>query len=689
MENISASEAKLRIEKLREKINELNYQYFVLDRSEVSEAVRDSLKKELKELETQFPEFITPDSPTQRVGSVLSGKFAKIKHLTPKKSLQDAFSADEVREWHERTIRLLGPNELICWVCELKVDGLNITLHYKDGIFQKALTRGDGILGEDVTHTVRTIESIPLRLREAVDLEVSGEVFINKADFVAMNKEQERKGEELFANPRNAAAGTVRQLDPAIAASRKLSASFYELGTNNFDSPPRSQHEILEKLKNLNLPINPYHKLCQNIEEVIKFLEEWHHKRDQLAYEIDGIVIKINDRDQQRRLGFTAKAPRWAIAYKFPAEQTTTVVEDIQVQVGRTGTLTPVALLKPVLVAGSTISRATLHNQDEIDRKDVRIGDTVIIQKAGDVIPEVVEVMKDLRTGNERVFHFPRHCPVCGSEVVRVDGEAAWRCTNRSCYAQNFERLLHFVKVMGIDGLGEKVVAQLMEMGFVEDFADFFLLSKEDLLTLPLFKDKRAQNILDSIEKVRQVPLGQLIFALGIRHIGEETAMELSHFFASDFAIMGHTDPLLSLELLAREGQQLTSEKLQEAEGFGPKVAEAICEWFRDGNHQDLLHKLDKVGVKAVIALQSPLTTQPGEQHMFQGKHIVITGTFANFSREELKKFVRSVGGKVQGAVSGNTDYLLCGENPGSKFEKAQKLGVRVMKEDEVKKVVS
>jgi DNA ligase (NAD+) len=663
-------EAKERIEKLREKIKELNYQYFVLDRSEVSEAVRDSLKQELKTLEERFPEFITPDSPTQRVGSVLSARFAKVKHLTPKKSLQDAFSPEEVREWAERIAKLV-PGQRIHYVCELKIDGLNLTLHYKNGKYVRALTRGNGVEGEDITHTVRTIEAVPLELSDPVDLEVSGEVYISKAAFQKMNEDQKRQGEELFANPRNAAAGTVRQLDPSITASRNLSVYLYELGQNNLNPQPKSQQQVLEKLQDLGLRVNREYRVYENIEGVLGFLETWQKKRTELPYEIDGVVIKVNDRTQHQIMGFTAKAPRFAVAYKFPAEQAATQVLDILVQVGRTGAITPVAILRPVKVAGSTISRATLHNEDEIRRKDVRIGDTVILQKAGDVIPEVVEVLKDLRIGQEKEFYFPKICPSCGSSIERVEGEAAYRCTNRQCFAQDRERFIHFASVLDIDGLGEKVIDQLLENQLVEDPADLFTLTKGDLLQLPLFKDKRAENILNALEKAKNVTLDRLLFALGIRHVGEETAIELAHFIESERDHKPLTIPELILQ-----SHHFTPEKLAEIEGFGEKIAEEIFSWFHTERNIEFLKKLDRVGVKL-------LHDGKERSDLLQGKSFVITGTLQSMSREQAKELIRNHGGKTQSAVSQNTNFLVCGENPGSKLKEAQKLGVKVMDEKE------
>lgn len=669
-------EAEDRIIKLREKIRELNYQYFVLDKSEVSEAVRDSLKEELKSLESKFPELITPDSPTQRVGSVLSGKFDKVKHLTPKKSLQDAFSAEDVKDWSERIAKLVN-NEPIQYVCELKIDGLNITVHYKAGKFVRAVTRGDGIRGEDVTHTVKTIESVPLELKEKIDLEASGEVYISKADFQKINEDQKRLGLEEFANPRNAAAGSVRQLDPQVASSRNLSAFFYELGKNTLEHPPKTQMETLEKFKDLGLAVNREYQQFGNIEDVLNYLQSWHDKRRDLPFEVDGIVIKVNRKKQHKIMGSTAKAPRYAIAYKFPAEQATTKVLDIHVQVGRTGILTPVAILSPVRVAGSTISRATLHNEDEMKRKDIRIGDTVVIQKAGDVIPEVVSVLTDLRSGNEVKFVFPKRCPVCNSRVVREEGESAHRCVNPECPAQDKERYVHFVEAFNIEGLGIKIVEQLIEYQLVEDPADIFTLVKEDFLQLPLFQERRAENVVNAIMAAKKVPLERLLYGVGIRHVGAEMAVSLAHY------IRGETkhDPLTFAELI-QIGSAMNTEKLMEVEGFGEKVAKSVTEWFHSEKNLQFLKKLDSVGIEFAEE------ESQGSQKL-KGLTFVLTGTMDKLPRDEAKKRIRLHGGKVSGSISVKTDYLVAGKTPGSKFDKAKKLGVKIINEEEFMKMTS
>ncbi|MFA6992655.1 MAG: NAD-dependent DNA ligase LigA, partial [Candidatus Gracilibacteria bacterium] len=598
---MNKQEIKVRIEKLKEKIDALNYKYFVLDESEVDESVRDSLKRELMDLESKYPDLITPNSPTQRVGSVLSGKFSKIKHLSPKKSLADVFSSEEINDWSERIFKIVP--EKMEFVCELKIDGLNITIQYEKGLLKRALTRGNGIEGEDVTHAVKTIESIPLKLNEEIDLEVSGEVYMPKKSFEKLNKEQERKGEEKFANPRNAAAGSVRQLDPSVAAARKLDMFFYHVDRSGLKDV-KTQEELLKRFTKLGLKVCEHYKKVGSIEEVIKFCENWHKKRDDLPFEIDGIVIKVNDFHQQNRLGFTAKAPRYAVAYKFPAQKVSSRILDVIFQVGRTGAITPVAVMTPTLVAGSSVSRATLHNEDEINKKDIRIGDTVIIQKAGDVIPEVVEVIKDLRTGHEKKVKFPSKCPSCGSPIEREEGQAAYRCVNKECYAVNREHFIHFISKKGfnIEGLGDKVIDQLLENGFIDDPSDIFILTKDDFLQLDLFKDKRADNILNSIDKAKTVSLNRFMFALGIRYLGEQSSYDFVQFLVrnqkkSDEKIdrvkikrdkqetlFGETSEQITeefsiLDLIATV-TALTIDKIKNIDGIGDKMGEAIYEWF-------------------------------------------------------------------------------------------------------------
>jgi len=699
------NEAKERIVRLREEIKKRNYEYFVLDKSNVSEAVRDALKKELIELENQFPSLVTPDSPTQRVGSVLSGKFAKIKHITPKKSLQDAFSAGEVRDWYERISKLvLG--EKIEFVCELKIDGLNISIHYRNGKFVRALTRGNGIEGEDVTHTVRTIESIPLELNENVDLEVSGEVYLSKKNFEKLNKEQESKGYDLFANPRNAAAGTIRQLDPKVAKSRHLDMFFYELGQNSLKKVPQLQEDLFFAFKKLGLKINSNWKKLGTIDEVIRFCESWHEKRHKMPYEIDGIVIKVNSKDQQEKMGFTAKFPRGMLAYKFPAQQAITVVEDIQIQVGRTGVLTPVAHLKPVLIAGSTVSRATLHNEDEIIRKDIKIGDSVIIQKAGDVIPEVVEVIKNLRTGKEKKFIFPKNCPICGQKVVRKEGESAYRCVNEDCSAKKRRNFYHFVSkgALNIDGLGEKVVDELLDMDLVKDLADIFSLEVSDFYNLPLFKEKRARKVFNAIQNKKNIVLNKFLFGLGIRHIGERASMDISKFILRHLKRVGPVPKIKiknsTLQSSLFEEEQISKQTeikdaftpndvvetlrsikisdISNVEGMGDIVADSLINWINNEKNIKLMKKFNDVGI---IFFIDEVKNNPA----VAGKGFVLTGTLKIMTRQHAKALIIQGGGHVNNSVSTKTDFVVVGENPGSKYKKAKELGVAILTEDELK----
>lgn len=695
--------AKERIEKLKRKIQELNYKYFVLDESELSETVRDSLKRELIDLENKFPELVSPDSPTQRVGSVLSGKFEKIKHNTAKKSLMDVFSEDEIRDWYGRIKKLVdGKIEL---VCELKIDGLNITIHFEKGRLKQALTRGNGEFGENVTHAIKTIESIPLNLNKDCDLEVSGEVYMPKKSFEKANKEQEKLGLPLFANPRNAAAGAVRQLDPQVTAKRNLDMFFYQLDYCSIKDF-KTQEEVLEGLKNLGLKICEKYKKFDSIDSVLEFCKTWHKKRDSLPFEIDGIVIKVNDLAQQKIMGITAKTPRYAVAYKFPAIQVTSQILDIVLQVGRTGAVTPVAVMKPTLVAGSVISRATLHNEDEIKRKDVRIGDTVIIQKAGDVIPEVVEVMKDLRTGKEKEFVFPDKCPVCGSRIERKLEQSAYRCINPDCYAVQIAALEHFVSKKGfnIDGLGEKVVNLLIESGLVLSPVDFFELSRENLLSLPFFKDKKADNLLKSLENSKKISLDNFIFSLNIRYLGEQVSYDFGNFIVNNIKKSSKKferkschntsqNSLFGEEINDTEYEEfnipdlietvnsLTPDAIKNIPGIGETIGEKIYEWFHNPKNIDLLENLYKAGV--IIQIQKYKTTGK-----LKGKSFVLTGTLLEFSRDEAKEVILKNGGIVNSSISKETNYLLVGENPGSKLDKAKEFGVKIISEEDFKKLI-
>lgn len=651
--------AKDRIHKLKQQFQAIDYAYFVLDKPIVSDAVRDSLKRELAELERQFPDLITPDSPTQRIGGKADAKFAKVRHSVPKYSLEDVFSWPEVLAFDERVKKVLNlaSTQDISYSLELKIDGLNISCHYKQGIFERAVTRGDGLLGEDVTHTVKTIQSIPLKLTQPVDIEVGGEIFMPLKSFVELNREARKAKAPLFANPRNAAAGSVRQLDPSVAAKRDLRAFFYSISAGQ-PASIQTQFELLQYLQKLGFPVEHHFKETASIQGVKKFFDHISVERHKLPFAIDGIVAKVNDLTYQQKLGRTAKTVRWASAYKFAAEEATTIVEDIQVQVGRTGTLTPVAHLKPVTVAGSTVSRATLHNQDEIKRLGIKIGDSVVIRKAGDVIPDIVKVLTKLRSGREKAFHMPRRCPVCNSPVERKPGEAAHRCSNPRCFAQNKEKLYHFVsrQAFNIAGLGPKIVDKLLAENLIKDAADIFTLTPGDLEPLAGFAEKSAANLFNSIKESRHISLSGFIYALGIRNVGEQTALDLANHFGSLAKI-----------------KQATQSQLESLPDIGPVVAESIYVWFQDQKNIQLIDKLLAAG----IAFQKT----PATSHKLTGQTFVLTGTLDSLSRDEAKQKIRSLGGNVSGSVSAHTDYLVAGDNPGSKYNQAQKLKVKVISE--------
>jgi len=673
------NEAKKRINLLSNKIRDLNYKYFVLDQSEVNEPVRDSLKRELIELETAFPELIEPDSPTQRVGSALSGRFKKVKHITPKKSLADVFNAEEIEEWYKRVKKLASGK--IEFVCELKIDGLNITLQYEKGLLKRALTRGNGIMGEQVTHTIKTIRSIPLRLREEIDLEVSGEVFMPLDSFNNLNKKQTKKGLATFANPRNAAAGTVRQLDPKVASSRNLEMFSYHIDKTSLQGID-SQSKALTKIKQLGLKTCDKSKKLSSIKEVINFCHQWHDKREKLPYEIDGIVIKVNDFAQQKKMGFTAKAPRYAIAYKFPAQQATSKILDVIFQVGRTGAITPVAVMQPTLVAGSTVSRATLHNEDEIQKKDVRIGDSVIIQKAGDVIPEVVEVIKDLRTGKEKALAFPENCPVCESRLIRKEGDSAYRCTNPNCYAIEREKTIHFVSKKGfdIDGLGEKVVIQLIENGLIQKPIDIFHLKRDDLLSLELFKDKRADNLLQAIQESKKVPLERFLFALGVRYLGEQSSYDFAKFLYSHRKQSKITDEFTLLDLIETT-KALKLEDIINIDGIGEKVGQTLYEYFQDEHNLQDLKDYHQAGIKLI-------TDNLKTDGNLTGQSFVLTGSLTDLTRDQAKNLIKQHGGKVHSQLTNDTTYLIAGEKAGSKLKKAQEKNIKVINESAFRKML-
>ena len=669
--NMDLQAAKLRIEQLKNQIKDWNYHYFTLNEELFSEEARNSLKRELENLEQQYPQFITADSPTQRVGSVLSGRLKKIPHLSRKFSLADAFNMDEIAEWIER-IQKYAPDEKLEFLVEPKIDGLNVSLHYVAGELKHALTRGDGEFGEDVTHTIKTIASIPLFLPEKVDVEFAGEVYFRKSDFEKINSQMQVK----FANPRNAAAGTVRQLDPQIAAERKLQIALYSLGLTSLDAEllPKSQSDLLNLLDRWQLPYNKLYRKCVTIDEIAAFYKELQQNRHDLAFEIDGLVIKVDDYRLQQQMGFTAKTPRYAIALKFPATQASSRVLGITIQVGRTGALTPVAELEPVFIDGSTVSRATLHNEDEIARKDIRIGDTVIIQKAGDIIPEVVKVLTEMRSGSEQLFEMPLNCPVCGELTEKPEDEAVRRCVNHDCPAMLQESIAHFVSraAFNIEGFGDKVVEQLLAAKLITDPADIFELKAEDLLKLPLFKEKRVQNLLTNINSRKTLKLSEFIFALGIRHVGEKTAQDLAVYFAEKLPDLKAITPDKILELV----KNITEEEFASIEGVGERVATSIVDWFLLKKHHERLTKLAQCEVTLTLPEKS------GSQ--LAGQKFVITGTLS-LPRQVIKERLLSLGAKVSDSVSAQTDCLIAGEAAGSKLKKAQELGIKIIGDDELK----
>jgi DNA ligase (NAD+) len=667
---MNKQDVKLRIEKLKKEINHHRYLYHVLDKQEISEAALDSLKHELYVLEQEHPEFITSDSPTQRIGGKPLDKFHKIKHKVRQWSFNDAFSEEEILDFDKRIQKILSEqgeknNQSLDYTAELKIDGLHVVLTYEKGLLKFGATRGDGKVGEDVTQNLKTIESIPLKLNQEIDVIVEGEVFMSKDVFEKLNKEKAKKGEVPFANPRNAAAGAIRQLDPQVVKERKLSCFIYDLSSIKDFGVPETQAAELEFLKSLGFKVSDKWRHISRIEEVFDFWKHWQKAKEKENYWIDGIVLKLNKRNYQESVGYTGKAPRWAIAYKFPAEQTTTVVEDIKIQIGRTGALTPVAHLVPVVVAGSKVSRATLHNQDEIARLDVRIGDTVVIQKAGDIIPEVVSVVVGLRDGSEKKFVMPKKCPFCNSEVIKKEGEVAHYCPNKNCFAVELRKLSHFVskKAFNIEGLGPNKIKQLAEEGLVSDFADIFELKKGDLEALDRFGEKSADNLLESIEKSKKFSLARFIYALGIRHVGEEMSIALGRRFSD-----------------IEDIKKISQEELERIEDVGPIVAKSIFEYLHNAENLALIEKILKAGVE----IQKE---EKGLQKL-SGLSFVLTGTLENYSRDGAKEIIRSLGGQIHSSVSKNTNYLVAGEKAGSKLKDAQKLGVNIIDEGEFLRLI-
>jgi len=670
---VATTSSEKRVAELREKIEKANYEYHVLDQPTIADEAYDALMRELQSLEAAHPELVTPESPTQRVGAPASTRFAPVQHAAPMLSLSNAFDEGELRAFDQRVRKLLGRDD-VGYVCELKIDGLAINLTYVDGKFVQGATRGDGLVGEDVTGNLRTIRSIPLTLREPIKgrIDVRGEVYLPTASFEATNKERVERGEPAFANPRNAAAGAVRQLDPKATAKRNLAMWAYSAAGLDVSS----QSELLEKLDRLGLRVNPDRRAAKTLAEVIQFIAECKEKRHTLKYGTDGVVVKVDKIADQERLGYVARNPRWATAFKFPAEQATTTIEDILVYVGRMGTLTPVAALAPVLIGGTTVKRATLHNLDEVRRLDVRKGDRVIVQRAGDVIPEVVRVETEAREKGKEYpeFDMPTRCPVCDGPVIHPEGEVAYYCGNPTCPAKSGQRIGHFVSRGGMDieGVGWALVTQLQEKGLVSDPADLFFLKKEQLVELDRFAEKSASNIYERIQAAKRRPLSRILLALGIRHVGDTTADDLARWLAD--RLPKDADLSAVLEVL----RSVSVEELQSIEGIGGVVAESIKEYFSRPEEHEFLDKLVRAGILPVMPAPRP-STAAGP---FAGKTVVFTGTLERRSREDAEALVRSLGGKITGSVSPKTDLVVAGPGAGSKLEKANKIGVRVVDEE-------
>jgi len=655
---------KHRIAQLREQLNYHSLRYYVLDSPEISDSEYDTLMQELKKLEEAHPDLITPDSPTQRVGAEPISTFGIVNHPRPLLSLANAFSDEDLDAWHKRISNLL-PGHDFDFVCELKIDGLAVALTYEKHMFTVGATRGNGLQGENITQNLKTIRSIPLSVpaNAPARFEVRGEAYLSKDGLKKLNEERIAEGLPLFANPRNAAAGSVRQLDPKITARRPLDTFIYQLGWAEGGNLLATHWEIMQYLKALGFKINPHVTHCRNIEEVKQYFHEWVDKREQLPYDIDGVVIKVNSISSQEELGSVVHDPRWAIAYKFPAVQGTTRLLDIGINVGRTGSLNPSAILEPVNIGGVTISRATLHNEDDIHRKDIRIGDWVLVQRAGEVIPEIVEPIISRRTGHEKVFYMPTTCPECGAEVIRIEGEAVHRCTNTACPAQALESIIHFASkgAMDIDGVGEKLCRALFEQGLIKDSGDIYYLKREQLLNLERMGVKRVARVLNSIEASKQRPLAQLIFALGIPNIGGETASVLVQNYNS-------------IDALSKAGR----EHLMSIPSIGPKVSDGILAFFRQPQNTAIIDKLRKAGVK----MESAEAMRKGLP--LSGQEFVITGRMESAGRQELEARIRVLGGKAGSDVTRKTDYLVVGADPGSKLARAQSLGIKILSENEL-----
>jgi DNA ligase (NAD+) len=668
--NPTKAQASAEIRKLREGINYHNYRYYVLDSPVVSDQEYDRLLRRLEELEKLYPDLRTPDSPTQKVGAPPVEEFGTVTHSVPMLSLQNALNADELLDFDRRISKMLGEKSFD-YVAEPKIDGLGVEVVYRDGLYAQGSTRGDGYTGEDVTENLRTIRSLPLKLitsdgEPPTLLEVRGEVYMAKSDFAELNRRRQAEGEPAFANPRNAAAGSVRQLDSSVTASRRLNIFIYAIGGVE-GATFKTHWDMLTAFRSWGLRVNPEIEICRSIEDAVRFHECLELNRKSLDYEIDGVVLKVNDLALQGELGQISRSPRWAIAYKFQPEQATTVIEDIVVQVGRTGALTPVAVMKAVRIGGVEVRRATLHNQDEIDRKDVRVGDTVIVQRAGDVIPEVVEVLTDKRTGKERRFKIPEKCPVCGTDVYRDSDEAVSRCTNISCPAVVKQSIKHFASkgAMDIDGLGSKLVDQLVDEGLVHTVGDLYRLAKDDLVALERLAEKSAENLLRAIGKSKTTTLARLIYALGIRHVGDHVAQVLADNFSS-----------------IEELEQSDTDELTSINEVGPKVAESIRTFFGLKANRDVIADLRSQGVR-----YRKIRKRRGAK--LDGKVFVFTGALLQFKRAQAKRMVEDLGGRVASGISKKVDYVVVGEDPGSKFEEAKQLGIKTIDEETFKEITS
>lgn len=662
-------DAKKRVDELHKLLNQYGYEYYVLDNPSVPDSEYDKRMQELIALETEFPQLKTPNSPTQRVGGEVLEGFQKVRHRIPMLSLANAFNEADLRDFDRRVRQAVGDT---AYVCELKIDGLAVSLRYENGVFVQGSTRGDGTVGEDITVNLRTVRSIPLQLTEKITIEVRGEVFMPKKSFAKLNEEREENGEVLFANPRNAAAGSLRQLDPKIAASRNLDVFLYAIGENHLELIERHS-DGLNYLDRLGLKTNQERRLCPTIDDVLQFIKEWQEKRPKLPYEIDGIVIKVDRYDQQEKLGTTVKSPRWAIAYKFPAEEVVTKLTGIDLSVGRTGVVTPTGILEPVRVAGTTVQRASLHNEDLIKEKDIRIGDYVIVKKAGDIIPEVVRSVPEKRTGKEDPFAMPTHCPACESELVRLEGEVALRCINPKCPAQIREGLIHFVSrnAMNIEGLGEKVITQLFQENLVTDIADIYKLTKDQLIQLERMGEKSVQNLLTAIETSKENSLERLLFGLGIRHVGAKAAKILAQTYE-------HIDQLM----VAKE------EELQAITDIGEKMANSIVTYFQAPEVKELIGELKSLGVNVTYKGERPQDIAEIESPV-AGKTIVLTGKLAHLSRNEAKEKLEQLGASVTGSVSKKTDIVIAGADAGSKLTKAQSLDIEIWSEEQFLEILN